>query len=292
MVNLSCEDYGLLWRLAENGDHPRVKISVDAQFLGDFPVENTIARIPGTQLPDETIVLTAHLDSWDTGSGATDNGTGTLKMLGAMRILHDLYPHPRRTILVRHWSGEEEALSTTRLVMADMTKIAAGVQLVMNQDVGTGRATALFVQGTPAMKDVLERFVKRLPAELGSGLTIEGPNPGGFGAEAACTGFPVVNLWPQDKATKGYTWSYDPYTWHTNRDTYDKVIFDDVQFDSTLAAMLAYLASEDPSGTPLTQTSALDPKTGRSVALPRCDDMYKLAMEKFQEDEKKKKKQP
>ena len=291
MVNLSCEDYGLLWRLAENGDRPRVKISVDAQFLGDSPVENTIARIPGTALPNETVVLTAHLDSWDAGSGATDNGTGTLKMLGAMRILRDLYPKPRRTILVRHWSGEEENLSSTRNVMADMTRIASGVKLVMNQDVGTGRATALFVQGPLAAKDFLERFAKRLPAEVGGELTIEGPKAGGYGADGACSGFPVVNLWPMNKPAKDYTWSYIPYTWHTNRDTYDKVIFEDIQFDATLVAMLAYLASEEPRGTPRTQDTFTDEKTGQPVTLPLCSDMNRLGLQKFK-DEQKKKKQP
>jgi hypothetical protein len=291
MVNLSCEDYGLLWRLAENKDHPRARVSVDAQFLGESPVENTIAKIPGTERPDETIVLTAHLDSWDAASGATDNGTGTLKMLGAMRMLHDLYPKPRRTILVRHWSGEEQGLSTTRNVLVDMSKIAPGIQLVMNQDVGTGRATALHVQGVPGMKSVMENWVNRLPPELGGELISIGPIIGKLGSEGSCIGFPVVNLWPLDKATQGYTWSYDPYTWHTNRDTYDKVIFDDVQFDSTLVAMLAYLASENPNSTPRTAENVTDPETGQPVNLPICGEMFKKAREQYTEDQKKKKEQ-
>jgi Zn-dependent M28 family amino/carboxypeptidase len=70
-------------------------------------VFNTIARIEGSEKPNEYVMLSAHLDSWDTGSGATDNGTGTITMLEAMRILKTAYPHPKRTILVGHWSGEE-----------------------------------------------------------------------------------------------------------------------------------------------------------------------------------------
>src|SRR5690606_29619579 len=90
-VDLSCEDYGLVWRLAENEQGPRLRITADAEFLGEVPVFNTIATIPGSEEPDEYIVLSAHFDSWDGSSGATDNGTGTITMLEAMRILKEVY---------------------------------------------------------------------------------------------------------------------------------------------------------------------------------------------------------
>ena len=72
------------------------------------PVYNTVAEVRGSEKPGEYVMLSAHLDSWDGGSGATDNGTGTIIMLEAMRILHAAYPQPKRTILAGHWSGEEE----------------------------------------------------------------------------------------------------------------------------------------------------------------------------------------
>src|ERR1051325_2885756 len=107
-VALDCEDYGLVYRLAAAGDYPRLRLNLDAKLLGEQPVFNVLASIKGKEKPDEYVMLSAHFDSWDGSSGATDNGTGTLTMLEAMRILRQVYPEPRRTILVGHWSGEEQ----------------------------------------------------------------------------------------------------------------------------------------------------------------------------------------
>jgi carboxypeptidase Q len=263
MVNLGCEDYGLLWRLTEGGSHPRIRVAVDAESLGDAPVEETLAKIPGVEQPDQVIVLTAHLDSWDAGSGATDNGTGTLRMLEAMRILRDLYPKPRRTILVRHWSGEEQGFIPPEM---------PGLQLRFNQDVGTGRAASLFLRGLPAMREVLEGFVHRLPAAAGANLAIVGPEKTNLdSATKACSGVAVVNLWPSNKTGDPWslTWSYY-HTWHTNRDSYDKIVFDEVQADAALLAMLAYLASEYPDAFPQAARNLTDPKTGQALDLPPC----------------------
>ncbi len=102
-VHLSCEDYGLVARLAERGQSPRIRLDAQAESLGEVPAFNVVGTIPGTELPNEYVLLSAHLDSWDGASGATDNGTGTIMMLEAMRILKATYPNPRRTIMVGHW---------------------------------------------------------------------------------------------------------------------------------------------------------------------------------------------
>ncbi|HEU5050916.1 MAG TPA: M28 family peptidase, partial [Gemmatimonadales bacterium] len=86
VVDVSCEDYGLLWRLTENRQGPTLRLRAEARALGEVPVFNTIATIPGTGKPDEYVMLSAHFDSWDGSSGATDNATGTVTMLEAMRI--------------------------------------------------------------------------------------------------------------------------------------------------------------------------------------------------------------
>ena len=104
----------------------------------ESPVFNTIARIDGSEKPNEYVMLSAHLDSWDAGSGATDNGTGTITMLEAMRILKTAYPRPKRTILVGHWSGEEEGDIGSGAFAADHPEVLAGLQALFNQDNGTG----------------------------------------------------------------------------------------------------------------------------------------------------------
>ena len=85
MIDLSLEDYGLVYRMAVNGNQPKLRVVAESKELGRVPTFNTIARIPGTELPDEYVVLSAHFDSWDGGTGATDNGTGTITMMEAAR---------------------------------------------------------------------------------------------------------------------------------------------------------------------------------------------------------------
>lgn len=242
-IGLSCEDYGLVYRLTENNQSPTIRMSLDAEILGEQPVFNTIATVKGSTQPDEYIVLSAHFDSWDGSSGATDNGTGTLTMLEAMRILRQAYPNPKRTIIAAHWAAEESGLIGSRAWTEDHPEVIKGLQAVFNQDNGTGRVVRMSGGGLPKGAVQLQQWLSKLPAELKNQITFMGvgtPSSGGSdGASFACYGAPAFGL-------SSLGWSYGAYTWHTNRDTYDKVVFDDLKSNAALAAMLAYLASEDP----------------------------------------------
>ena len=101
----------MLYRLTESGQKPRISLRADSKEKGVVPTFNTIAEIKGTEKPDEYVMMSAHFDSWDGSGGATDNGTGTIVMMEAMRILKKLYPNPKRTILVGHWGSEEQGLN-------------------------------------------------------------------------------------------------------------------------------------------------------------------------------------
>ena len=244
---LSCEDYGLLARLAERGQGPVVRAQADAELRGEVPVFNTIAEIRGSEKPDEYVVLSAHFDSFDAGSGATDNGTGTTAVLEAVRILRQAYPQPKRTILVGHWSGEEQGLVGSRAFAADHPEIVNNVQALFNHDGGTGRTTSIGMEGFTGAGEVFGRWFARLPAELTRGVRLDIPdNPGAGGTDHAsfvCHGAPAFDLNPEP-------WNYFAYTWHTDIDTYDKVVMDDLRMNATLMAMLAYLASEEPERFP------------------------------------------
>ena len=242
--DVSCEDYSLLARLADHGQHPRIHAVAETHMAPkEAPVYNTIAELKGTEHPDQYVILSAHLDSWDAGSGATDNGTGTIVMLEAMRILKLAYPHPKRTILVGHWSGEEEGEIGSNSFAADHPEILRGVQALLNQDNGTGRvgniASIGFLDGPSAMA----RWMSRLPSVLTDSIRLDYPGiaerQSSDDDALACRDVPAFDLTSLD-------WDYDTYTWHTNRDTYDKVSFDDVRRTATLIASLAYEASEDP----------------------------------------------
>ena len=241
-VALSCEDYGLVFRLTEDDRHPKVRLNLDSDLLGEQPVYNTIATLPGTEKPNEYVVLSAHFDSWDGSSGATDNGTGTLTMMEAMRILKQVYPHPKRTIMVGHWSGEEEGLVGSRAFTEDHQEVVKGLQVLLNQDNGTGRIVRVGGGGFPDAAAHLQQWMKRLPEVYDSQLQFGGAGlPGGGGSDHAsfvCWGAPAIEL-------GSLNWDYGNYTWHTNRDTYDKIVFDDLKSNATLVAMLAYMASED-----------------------------------------------
>jgi len=242
VLDVACEDYGLLYRLAENKQGPVIEVTADAQAMGEVPVFNVVGEMKGAQLPNEFVMLSAHFDSWDGGSGATDNGTGTLTMLEAMRILKVVYPSPRRTILVGHWSGEEQGLNGSRGFVRDHPEIVDGLQALFNQDNGTGRIENMSASGFPDASASLARYLARVPADITRNIKFSFPGaPSGGGTDHASfvsCGAPGFNLGSGD-------WDYGRYTWHTNRDTFDKISFDDVKNNAALAAMLVYLASED-----------------------------------------------
>ncbi|HEV2147148.1 MAG TPA: M20/M25/M40 family metallo-hydrolase [Longimicrobiaceae bacterium] len=267
-LDLSCEDYGLVYRLAANGQGPVLRVAAESQDLGEVPVFNIIAEIRGREKPNEYVVLSAHFDSWDGAPGATDNGTGTVTMMEAMRILKEVYPNPKRTILVGHWNGEEQGLNGSRAFAADNPKVVRGLQVLLNQDNGTGRVAAISMMGFADAEPYFGRWLARIPTEITRHITLEAPGtPSSGGSDHAsflCHGAPAFAL-------SSLNWDYTNYTWHTNRDTYDKISFDDVRNNAILTAMLAYLASEEPTRIPRDRR-VVSPANARGApgAWPTC----------------------
>lgn len=245
-VDIALEDYGLLYRLTESGNKPKISVRTDSKELGIVPTFNTIAEIKVTEKPDEYVMLSAHFDSWDGGTGATDNGTGTLTMMEAMRVLKKIYPNPKRTILVGHWGSEEQGLNGSRAFVEDHPEIIKNIQVLFNQDNGTGRVVNLSGQGFLHAYDYLGRWLAKVPSATREGIETRFPgSPGGGGSDYAsfvAAGVPAFSL-------SSKSWLYGSYTWHTNRDTYDKIVFDDVRNNAILTAILVYMASEDPEKT-------------------------------------------
>lgn len=242
VIDLTMEDYGMLYRMTENGVHPIIKVMAESKELGVVPTFNTIAIIPGEELPNEYVILSAHFDSWDGATGATDNGTGTITMMEAARILKKVYPNPKRTIIVGHWGSEEQGLNGSRAFVEDHPEIIEGLQVAFNQDNGTGRVVNLSGQGFLHAYDYLGSWLESVPKEITDHIETRFPGtPGGGGSDYAsfvAAGAPSFSL-------SSLSWSYRNYTWHTNLDTYDKIVFDDVRNNAILTAILAYKASED-----------------------------------------------
>ncbi len=262
-INMSLEDYTMVYRLTDSGTPPTLKIYSESKELGKVPVFNTIAEIKGTEKPNEYVILSAHLDSWDGGTGATDNGTGTVIMMEAMRILKKVYPNPKRTILAGHWGAEEQGILGSRAFIEDHPEISTGIQAVFNQDNGTGHINSLAGQGFAEAKDFLPRWIAAAPDTIKKRVKLTFPSqPNGgssdFGSFVAA-GIPAYSL-------TSIIGDYFNNTHHTNRDTYDKIIFDEVRNNALLTAILAYMASEDPVKMNNTKTPGLPwPKPAKAI---------------------------
>jgi carboxypeptidase Q len=118
-ITVAAEDYNRMVRMIEHGEKLKMAVDLKVQFHDeDLMAYNTVAEIPGKDLKDEIVMLGAHMDSWHSGTGATDNGVGVAATMEAMRILAALDLHPRRTIRIGLWSGEEEGLLGSRAYVA------------------------------------------------------------------------------------------------------------------------------------------------------------------------------
>ena len=257
-LDVSCEDYGLLSRLAANGQGPRVRVTAESRELGEVPEFNVIAEFRGTERPDEYVILGAHLDSWHGATGATDNGTGTIMMMEAARLLKAAYPAPKRTILVGHWGAEEQGLIGSGSFAEDHPDIVERMYAGFNQDNGTWHVEEVQAYGFLDGIGHLAQWLSRLPRDLSAPLKLPAPgaltNVGSDHFSFLCRGAPGFRL------TSAYD-EYRQYTWHTTLDTFDKVVVPELRTNAMTAAMLAYLASEDPD--PLTRERALvQPREG------------------------------
>jgi hypothetical protein len=265
--DLSCEDYGLLARLAENNMRPTVRLFADMKTAPqEGPVFNTIATVRGREKPDEYVMLSSHLDSWDAASGATDNGTGTVVMLEAMRILRAVYPNPKRTIISGHWSGEEQGDIGSSVYAADHPDVLKGLQALFNQDNGTGNIEQVVTNGFVDAASFIAKWMSRMPADITEGIRIDLP---GFQHDEStdsdaftCRDAPGFQLNSAD-------WDYTTFTWHTNRDTFDKISWPQVRKNAVYVAMMAYLASEDPNMIP--RTRRIPVATSGRNAPPECN---------------------
>ncbi|WP_250255097.1 M28 family peptidase [Chryseobacterium sp. Marseille-Q3244] len=246
MIDIDVEDYGMLYRMAEKGAQPKIKIDAQSKVLPDAKSFNTIGMIKGKEKPDEYVILSAHLDSWDGAQGATDNGTGTLTMLETMRILKKYYPNNKRTIVIGLWGSEEQGLNGSRGFVVDNPQIIKGTQAAFNQDNGTGRVINISGQGFVKAYDYIGKWLDGVPKAVRTHIKTDFPGmPGGGGSDHAsfvAAGVPGFSL-------SSLNWGYFGYTWHTTKDTYDKIVFDEVKNNVILTAALAYMASEDPEFT-------------------------------------------
>jgi len=227
------EQYGQLYRNVMEGLPVEVEINVQNRFYkDDLQAYNTFAEIPGTDKADEYVMIGAHLDSWHWGTGATDNGAGSLVMMEAMRILETLNLHPRRTIRIGLWSGEEQGLLGSRNWLEKHPEIYPRISAYLNVDNGTGKIRGIWDQSNTPAGPIFEQILFPF-RDLGVVAVRHGNTGGTDHLSFVRNGIPGFNF-IQDPIEYGIR------THHTNVDAYDQLMLDDLQQAAVIVAATAY----------------------------------------------------
>ncbi|HQR34745.1 MAG TPA: M20/M25/M40 family metallo-hydrolase [Blastocatellia bacterium] len=285
-ITVTVENYGRLVRMLEKGQKVKMEVDIKAKFYDDDPMAyNTIAEIPGTDLKDEVVMVGAHMDSWHSGTGATDNAAGCSVGMEAMRILKALGVKPRRTIRIGLWTGEEQGLLGSRAYVAQHFGARQPVpgqaqagpggggggfggpqgplvtkpehdkfSAYFNLDNGTGKIRGVFLQGNESVRSIFRAWLAPFRDLGASTITIN--NTGGTDHQSfdgvGLPGFQFI----QDPV------EYDTRTHHSNMDVYERIQADDMKQASVIMAAFLYNAAMRDEKLPRKPVSTA-PQAGR-----------------------------
>ena len=244
-VVLRNEDYGRISRLLAGGRAVELEFDIVNRIYPDGKTSyNAIAEIPGSG--NEVVMVGAHLDSWHAATGATDNAVGCAVAMEAVRILKAIGAKPRRTIRLAMWSGEEQGLRGSRAYVRqhfgtfeDPKPAYATFGGYVNIDYGTGRVRYMTIFGPPAAGVVLREALNafRDLGVMGATTVRNRQAANSDHSTFSEAGLPGINA-VQDPI------EYDSYTWHTNLDTYERIIEEDVIKSAiVVAATVHHLAT-------------------------------------------------
>src|SRR5450432_1900665 len=234
------ENLTMLWRLLDAGP-VQAEVNIGGSFSGKpAEVHNTVAEIRGSEKPDEVVIIGAHLDSWDLGTGATDNGTGSAAVLEAARALKKLGVKPKRTIRFVLFAGEEQGLNGSKAYVKRHAEELAKISAVLVHDSGTGKVLTVGLMGNYAARETMDHVLYPLARAKEIGLAEptlrkeDGSDHVPFDS-AGVPGFYCV----QEVA------DYDK-THHSQADTLDRVKWDDLAEGAQVLAVFAYNVAELP----------------------------------------------
>ena len=243
------EDFGRLTRLMADGRTVELELNiVNRTYPEGATAYNVVAEIPGTDKAQEIVMLGGHVDSWHSATGATDNAIGCATMMEAIRILQALGVKPRRTIRLALWSGEEQGLLGSQAYVREHFGMVenpkpghANFAGYFNIDSGTGRARGMNVFGPPEAAKILREATKPFADNgfFGVNATQSRRRGGTDSTSFNEAGLPGIGI-QQDPI------EYNSHTWHTNLDTYERVIERDAQQSAmVIAAAVYHLAMRD-----------------------------------------------
>ena len=278
-VVFASEHYNRIVRMLKMGEKVKLDMSLEVAMTKADSGFDIIGEIPGTDLKDEIVMIGAHFDSWHSGTGATDNGTGSAACMEAMRILETVMKtdglKPRRTIRIGLWGSEEEGLIGSREYVSavfgkregDAGGGGAGAggggelkttpeydkfSVYINHDNGSGRIRGIYLQGNEAARPVFRSWFTAYGDPTAQTITVE--NTGGTDHQS----YDAINLpgfqFIQDPL------EYDTRTHHYNMDVFDRVQGPDMKQAATIIAVFAYLASERDAKFPRKPVQAGGPR--------------------------------
>lgn len=261
-MTVSAEQYNRMMRMIQAGEKVKMTVDLAVEYQDqDNMGYNTIAEIPGSDLKDEVVMLGGHMDSWHSGTGATDNGAGVSVAMEAVRIIQALGLKPRRTIRIALWTGEEQGLLGSRAYVAKhFGKLEGGpggggggfgggganatpAKLTtlpeyekfsgyFNLDNGTGKIRGVYLQGNKGVRELFSQWLMPFRDMGASTITIS--NTGGTDHQSfdgiGLPGFQFI----QDEI------EYDTRTHHSNQDVFDRIQADDMKQAATIMAAFVY----------------------------------------------------
>jgi hypothetical protein len=267
-ITLAAEDYNRLARMLQQGEKLKMEVDLKVQFHSeDLMAYNTIAEIPGTDLKDQIVMLGGHLDSWQAGTGATDNGVGAVAAMEAVRIVEAAHLKPRRTIRIALWTGEEEGLFGSKAYVAahfgstSSAPSSAGAQtagatnsdasparpalvrgaeydklsVYFNLDNGAGKIRGIYMEANEAVRPIFAKWFEPFNS-LGAGtLTL---------ARTGSTDHVAFN----NIGLPGFQFIQDPLEYgtlshHSNQDVFDRIQAEDLKQAATILAAFIYNAA-------------------------------------------------
>ena len=257
-IVVAAEQYNMLARLAAGPGGVEVRVELRTRYHeDDRNTYNVIAEIPGRDpaLGNEIVLIGAHLDSWHTANGATDNGDGAVAVMEAMRILAAVGAQPRRTIRAALWSGEEQGLLGARAYIARHLadqEARDRLAVYLNDDPGSGRTLGFYMEGNTAAKAIFDAWLRPL-ADLGTTRNIVE----GIGStdhvpfnDAGLPGFTVIKDFD----------AYDARTRHTNADFPERMTEDELKQSAIVMATFAWHAAMRNDKIPRARAPASQPR--------------------------------
>lgn len=253
-IVIRSEDFGRIARILADGTTVELELEIENHWYPEGKTAyNVVAELPGSDKKDEVVILGAHLDSWHSATGATDNAIGSSMMMEAIRILKTTGAKPRRTVRLVLWSGEEQGLLGSRAYVKEHFGTfespkpeAAKFAGYFNIDSGTGRARGMTVFGPETSASVLRDFLTQFTdlgvvGARGSKARVAGGSDNGSFAEA---GFTAIGV-GQDPI------EYGSHTWHTNLDTYERIVLEDAQKSAMVIASSVFFVANLEERLPL-----------------------------------------